>query len=99
MRSAGDRVLLGGLALSAAGMAPFLLADGVPSLLVARFLSGLSAGLLSGTATAALIDLTPPARRARATLVSTIAQMADSASVPSSPASWQPGLSRRCAHH
>jgi MFS family permease len=68
-------VLLGGLALSAAGMIVVLLADGVPLLLVARFLSGLSAGVVSGAATAALIDLTPPARRARATLVSTIAQM------------------------
>jgi predicted MFS family arabinose efflux permease len=68
-------VLLGGLVLAAAGMTAFLFADGVPLLLVARFLSGLAAGLLSGAATAALIDLTPPARRARATLVSTIAQM------------------------
>jgi MFS family permease len=68
-------VLLGGLVLAAAGMTAFLFADGVPLLLVARFLSGLSAGVLSGAATAALIDLTPPARRARATLVSTIAQM------------------------
>jgi MFS family permease len=69
------RVLLGALALSAGGMTALLLADGVPLLLVGRFLSGLSAGLISGAATAALIDLTPPARRARATLVSTIAQM------------------------
>ena len=68
-------VLLGGLLLAAAGMTAFLFAEGVPLLLVGRFLSGLAAGLLSGAATAALIDLTPPARRARATLVSTIAQM------------------------
>jgi MFS family permease len=69
------RVLLGALVLSAAGMTALLLADDVPLLLLGRFLSGLSAGLISGAATAALIDLTPPARRARATLVSTIAQM------------------------
>ncbi len=68
-------VLLGGLALSAAGMTAFLVADGVPLLLGARFLSGLSAGLFTGTATAALVDLAPPEGRARATLLSTIAQM------------------------
>jgi MFS family permease len=68
-------VLLGGIAVSAAGMAVFLFARGVPLLLVARFISGLSAGLLSGTATAALLDLAAPGRRPRATLVSTVAQM------------------------
>jgi MFS family permease len=68
-------VLLGGLVLSAAGMAAFLLADGVPLLLGARFLSGLSAGLVTGTATAALVDLAPRGASARATLLSTIAQI------------------------
>jgi MFS family permease len=68
-------VLLGALVLLAGAMTAFLFADGVPLLLVARFLSGLSAGLLSGAATAALVDLARPDRRARATLVSTIAQM------------------------
>ena len=68
-------VLLGGLALSAAGMTAFLLADGVVLLLVGRLLCGLSAGIFTGTATATLIDLSPPEGRGRATLISTVAQM------------------------
>ncbi len=68
-------VLLAGLALSAAGMTAFLLADGVTLLLVARLMCGLSAGIFTGTATATLIDLSPPEKRGRATLTSTVAQM------------------------
>ena len=72
----GRRPVLGaGLALGAAGMIAFLVANGVPLLLLARFLSGLSAGLFTGTATAAIIDLAPRDGRSRATLLSTIAQM------------------------
>lgn len=40
-----------------------------------RVLSGLSAGIFTGTATAALVDLAAPERRARATLVATTANM------------------------
>jgi MFS family permease len=67
------RMLLPGLALSALGAVAFLLADGLPLLIVARVLSGLSAGIFTGTATATLVDLTPPERRGRATLVATLA--------------------------
>jgi MFS family permease len=69
------RVLLPGLALSALSAIAFLLAHGLALLLVARILSGLSAGIFTGTATAALMDLAPPDRRGRATLVATIANM------------------------
>jgi MFS family permease len=69
------RVLLPGLALSALSAVMFLLAQGLSLLLVGRLLSGLSAGLLTGTATAALIDLAPPQRRARATLIATLVNM------------------------
>ncbi len=51
------RALLPGLALSAASAVIFLLADGLPLLLVGRVLSGLSAGIFTGTATATLVDL------------------------------------------
>lgn len=69
------RMLLPGLALSALSAVVFLLADGVSLLLVGRILSGLSAGIFTGTATATLVDLATPERRGRATLVATIATM------------------------
>jgi predicted MFS family arabinose efflux permease len=53
----------------------FLTATGLPLLLVGRLLSGLSAGIFTGTATATLVDLAPQGRRARATLVATVANM------------------------
>jgi MFS family permease len=67
--------LLPGLALSALSAVAFLLADGLAPLLLGRLLSGLSAGIFTGTATATLIDLADPDNRARATLVATIANM------------------------
>jgi MFS family permease len=69
------RVLLPGLALAALSAIAFLLADGLALLIVGRVLSGLSAGIFTGTATATLLDLAPPGRRARGTLVATIASM------------------------
>jgi MFS family permease len=69
------RMLLPGLALAALSAVAFLLADGLPLLIVGRVLSGLSAGIFTGTATATLVDLAAPDRRARATLVATIANI------------------------
>ncbi len=69
------RALLPGLALSALSAVAFLGAHGVGLLLVGRALSGLSAGIFTGTATATLIDLVAPERRGRATLVATMANM------------------------
>jgi predicted MFS family arabinose efflux permease len=69
------RMLLTGLALAALGAGAFLLADGLALLIVGRVLFGLSAGIFTGTATATLADLAAPERRARATLVATIANM------------------------
>ena len=68
-------VLLPGLALSALSAACFLLADGLPLLLVGRVLSGLSAGIFTGTATATLVDLASERQRGRATLFATVANM------------------------
>jgi MFS family permease len=67
--------MLPGLALSALSAVAFLSAHGLGLLLTGRVLSGLSAGIFTGTATAALVDLAAPARRARATLVATVANM------------------------
>jgi MFS family permease len=69
------RVLLPGLALSALSAACFLAANGLVLLLAGRILSGLSAGVFTGTATATLLDLAPAGRRSRATLVATMANM------------------------
>jgi MFS family permease len=69
------RVLLPGLAFSALSAVAFLLAQGLSPLLVGRILSGLSAGIFTGTATATLVDLAAPEARGRATLVATVANM------------------------
>jgi MFS family permease len=68
-------VLLPGLALSALSAVAFLVADGLALLIVGRVLAGLAAGIFTGTATATLVDLAAPDKRARATLVATIANM------------------------
>jgi MFS family permease len=76
------RLLLPGLALSALSAVCFLTANGLALLLVGRVLSGLSAGIFTGTATATLVDLAAPERRGRATLVATIANMGGLGSGP-----------------
>lgn len=69
------RMLLPALALSALSAVIFLIAGGLPLLFVGRILSGLSAGIFTGTATATIVELASPQRRGRATLVATIANM------------------------
>ena len=69
------RVLLAGLGLSALSAVAFLVANGLALLFVGRVVSGLSAGIFTGTATATLVDLAPSERRGRATLVATVANM------------------------
>jgi MFS family permease len=69
------RLLLPGLVLSAFSAVCFLTASGLPLLLAGRVLSGLSAGIFTGTATATLIDLAPVGGRSRATLVAAMANM------------------------
>ena len=69
------RTLLPGLGFAALSAVCFLLADGLALLLVGRVVSGLSAGIFSGTATATLVDLAPDADSDRASLVATIVNM------------------------
>lgn len=68
-------VLVIALVLSALSAVCFLLEGGLPLLYLGRVLSGFSAGLLSGTGTAAVLDLAPPERRGRAALAATAANM------------------------
>ncbi|MFI6444063.1 MFS transporter [Kitasatospora sp. NPDC050543] len=68
-------VLAVALLLSAVAAALFAAADGLAWLLGARVLSGLSAALVTGSATAALLDLAPPERRPRAQAVAITANM------------------------
>ena len=74
---AGRRpVLAVALGASALSTVVFILAPGVWALIAARIVSGLSAGLMTGTATAALTELVPASASRRASLVATAANMA-----------------------
>src|ERR1700722_13881241 len=74
---AGRRpVLAVALGASALSTVVFILAPDVGALIAARIVSELSARLMTGTATAMLPELAPAARRARASLVATTANMA-----------------------
>lgn len=68
-------ILAVGLVAASASAVVFLIADSVPLLLVGRVLSGLSAGLFTGTATAAVIEAAPPKWRGRAAAVATVANI------------------------
>lgn len=68
-------VLLAAMGFSAASACCFLIETGLPLLFAGRLLSGFSAGLLSGAATATVIDLAPPAKKARAAFAATAANM------------------------
>lgn len=68
-------VLLPGLVFSAAAAIVFLLAQSLGLLFVGRLLSGLSAGIFTGTATATIVDLVPADARGRATAISTVANL------------------------
>ncbi|CAN5160434.1 MFS transporter [soil metagenome] len=68
-------LLMAGLALSAASDVVFLVADDTWVLLVGRIVSGISAGVYVGTATAAVLESAPPSWRQRAPLVATAANI------------------------
>ena len=72
------RMLLAGLCFSAASAICLLLSQGLIGLMLGRFLSGVSAGIFTGTATVAvieLVELAPVAWRQRATLIATASNM------------------------
>src|SRR6201999_1681601 len=73
---AGRRpVMAVALAASALSTILFILAPGIGVIILARVVSGLSAGLVTGTATAALSELSPASASRRASLVATAANM------------------------
>ena len=69
-------VLLAGIGFAVASAVVFVLANSVTDLLIGRVLSGLSAGLFTGTATAAVIEAAPPAWRSRAAAVASVVNIA-----------------------
>jgi MFS family permease len=68
-------VLAAALGASAVSTVVFILAPDVATLMVGRIISGLSAGLMTGTATAMLAELAPASGGRRASLVATVANM------------------------
>ena len=68
-------VLLVGLGFAAASAVSFLCATGLGWLYAGRLLSGLSAGLFTGAATAYVMELAPHGGASRATFVATAANM------------------------
>jgi MFS family permease len=68
-------VLLLGLALSAASALLYVYAGSLAPIYAARILSGLSAGIFTGTATATLVDLAPGGRRRLASLVAVVVNL------------------------
>lgn len=68
-------MLLAGVACAIASAVVFLAAESVPQLLVGRILSGMSAGIFTGTATAAVIEAAPARWRDRAPAVATVANI------------------------
>ncbi|MDB5171151.1 MAG: major facilitator superfamily 1 [Candidatus Saccharibacteria bacterium] len=69
------RMLIVGLVFATLSAIVFLLAHGLGLLLLARVLSGFSSGIFTGTATATLLDLSPPGSQVNATLVATLANI------------------------
>lgn len=68
-------MLQAGLALSGLSAIVFAFADATAWLFAGRLLSGLSAGIFTGTATAAVVDVAPEGVRARASLYAAAANM------------------------
>ncbi|KQX75273.1 MFS transporter [Aeromicrobium sp. Root472D3] len=68
-------LLVAGLATSLASDVVFLVADATWVLLLARAVSGISAGIYVGTATAAVLEAAPERWRSRAPLVATAANI------------------------
>ena len=69
------RLLIPGLVLSALSAAAFLTAHGLPAILLGRALSGFSAGIFTGTATATLVELAGEGRRTVATTLAVAANI------------------------
>jgi MFS family permease len=73
-RAGRRRVMAIGLGVSIVAMALFASAQGTAWLFAARAVQGVAVGAMSGTASAALVELEPDGDRARAAMVATLAQ-------------------------
>ena len=82
-------MLQAGLVLSGLSAVVFVLAGSLGWLFVGRLLSGLSAGIFTGTATAAIVDLAPDEGKSRASLIAAAVNMGVSALDRSWPVSWR----------
>ena len=92
-------VLVVGLVTACAGLALFAAAEGPAWLFGARALQGLAVGMISGAATAALVELDPGGDRRRAALLAGLAQAGGSAAGPLLAgvlAQWAPDPRRLC---
>jgi MFS family permease len=69
------KVLLPGVALAVISSAVFLIPDNIPTLFVGRVLSGLSAGIFTGTATATIAELAPKGRHQLYSLLAAVVNM------------------------
>jgi MFS family permease len=92
-------VVVGGLVTACAGLALFAAAQGTAWLFVARGVQGLAVGMISGAATAALVEFDPHESRRRAALGAGLAQAGGSALGPLAAgvlAEWAPDPLRLC---
>jgi len=92
-------VLVVGLATASVGLALFAAATGPAWLFAARAAQGLAVGMISGAATAALVELDPAGDRRRAALLAGLAQAGGSAAGPLFAgvlAQWAPDPRRLC---
>jgi MFS family permease len=92
-------VVAGGLVTACVGLALFAAAEGTAWLFVARGVQGLAVGMISGAATAALVEFDPHGSRRRAALGAGLAQAGGSALGPLCAgvlAEWLPAPLRLC---
>jgi MFS family permease len=92
-------VVVCGLATACVGLALFAAAQGTAWLFAARAVQGLAVGMISGAATAALVELDPHGSRRRAALGAGLAQAGGSALgalVAGALAEWAPDPLRLC---
>ncbi len=75
-------VIVAELGVAIVGLVLFAIADGVAWLFAARLVQGLAVGMISGAATAALVELEPRGKRRQAALLATLAQAGGSATGP-----------------
>jgi MFS family permease len=69
------RMLMAGLAAAACSAVVFIVSDNLAGLMAGRLLSGVSAGIFTGTATVAVIEAAPESRRHAATFAATASNM------------------------